>query len=75
MRSLLTALVSDDQLSVLFTSLAVGESMTLLSAAPLMQLAFSFGLQKGGLLISLPFFIVASLYGGSVLLLAFITFR
>lgn len=75
MRSLLAALVADDQLSLLFTTIAVFEAAALLTAAPLLQLLFSAGLQHGGLAMSLPFFAVAVLYGIATLALSLCTFN
>ena len=66
MRSLLTDLISEDQLSVLFTSMAVFEGMAALSAAPILQMSFSWGLQIGGLMVSLPFFITAVFYASAL---------
>lgn len=63
MRSLLTSLISTDQLSILFTSITVFEAISLLAAAPLLQMSLSWGLQAGGLFIGMPFFIAAVLYG------------
>lgn len=75
MRSLLAALVAGDQLSLLFTIIAVFEAAALSTAAPLLQLLFSAGLQHGGLVMSLPFLAVAVLYGIATLALSFCTFN
>lgn len=75
MRSLLTALVADDKLSLLFTTIAIFEASALLTAAPLLQLLFAEGLQHDGLLMSLPFFTVAILYGFATLALSLCTFE
>ncbi|ATY67241.1 Major facilitator superfamily general substrate transporter [Cordyceps militaris] len=75
MRSLLTALVTDDQLSLLFTTIAVFEASALLTAAPLLQFLFAKGLQYGGLMISLPFFTVAVFYGCATMALSLCTFK
>jgi hypothetical protein len=66
MRSLLTNLIAENQLSILFTSIAVFEGLAALGAAPVLQMSFSWGLQMGGLMVSLPFFITGVLYASAL---------
>lgn len=63
MRSYLTSLVPRDRIATLFTTIALFEGLSGFILPPLLGYAFSFGLVKGGLVVSLPFFIVASIYG------------
>lgn len=74
MRSLVTALVPDDQLSILFTSITVFESIATLGAAPLLQLSYSWGVERGGLMQSVPYFITTALYCLAGLALCVTTF-
>lgn len=60
--SLLTYLVVDDQISLLFTVVAVFDGLAVMIFSPLLQISFSCGLGVGGLAVSTPFFLVAALY-------------
>jgi hypothetical protein len=53
--------VSKDHIAFLYTTMALFEGLTSLAASPLLGLAFSAGLETGGLAVALPFFIAASL--------------
>lgn len=63
MRSFLTSLVPEDRIATLFTTIALFEGLSGFVFPPLLGYAFSFGLGKGGATVSLPFFIVACIYG------------
>lgn len=62
MRSFLTSLVPGDRIATLFTTIALFEGLSGFILPPLLGYAFSFGLGRGGAVVSLPFFIVAGIY-------------
>lgn len=55
-------LVSKHEIGLLYTIMAILDSIGALASTPLLAYSFSYGLSKGGLLIGLPFFIVATMY-------------
>lgn len=63
MRSFLTSLVPQNRIATLFTTIALFEGVSGFIFPPLLGFAFSSGLREGGLAVSLPFFIVAVIYG------------
>jgi sugar phosphate permease len=62
LRSFLTMLVSKDEIGLLFTLMSLIDSVGALAATPAMALAFSFGIQKGGMWIALPFFLTSVIF-------------
>ena len=64
LRSFLTSLVPRDEMALLFTMIGVFESVGALVGSPLLALAFSTGIRKGGVMTGLPFFCAAIIYGG-----------
>ncbi|CAN8097742.1 unnamed protein product [Discula destructiva] len=68
MRAFLTSLVPEDRIATLFTTIALFEGLSGFIVPPLLGYAFSIGLGLGGLAMSIPFFIVASIYGLGFLL-------
>jgi MFS-type transporter involved in bile tolerance (Atg22 family) len=65
LRSYMTSLVPRDETALLFTMIGVFESVGALIGSPLLALAFSAGISKGGMLTGLPFFCAAVIYGVS----------
>jgi MFS-type transporter involved in bile tolerance (Atg22 family) len=65
LRSFLTSLVPRDETALLFTMISVFESVGALVGSPLLALAFSTGISRGGILTGLPFFCAAIIYGAS----------
>jgi MFS family permease len=63
MRSYMTSLVPRDEMALLFTMIGVFESIGALVGSPLLALAFSAGISKGGILTGLPFYCAAVIYG------------
>lgn len=63
LKSLLTSLIPQDQISLLFTVINVFEGVAVMLASPILHMFFSWGIHMGGILISLPFYIAACLYG------------
>lgn len=63
MRSFLTSLVSRKSIALLYTTMALFEGTAVLGAAPLLGLTFSAGVELGGLVVGLPFFVSAGIYG------------
>lgn len=62
LRSVLTSPVAEDQITFLFTTISVFNSLAVLASAPLLQLSYSWGVNIGGLAASIPFFILTGLY-------------
>ncbi|QDS76647.1 hypothetical protein FKW77_008143 [Venturia effusa] len=62
MRSFMTTLVPKHEIGLLYTIMAIFDSIGALTATPLLAYSFSYGISKGGMLIGLPFFIVAIIY-------------
>ncbi|RDI82394.1 hypothetical protein Vi05172_g7742 [Venturia inaequalis] len=62
MRSFMTSLVPQHEIGLLYTVMAIFDSIGALTATPLLAYSFSYGISKGGMLIGLPFFIVAGMY-------------
>jgi len=58
----MTSLVPRNEIGLLYTIMAMIDSIGALSATPLLAYSFAYGLSKGGMLIGLPFFIVAGMY-------------
>lgn len=58
----MTKLVPKHEIGLLYTIMAILDSIGALASTPLLAYSFSYGLSKGGLLIGLPFFIVATMY-------------
>lgn len=67
LRSFLTSLVPSDEMALLFTMIGVFESVGALVGSPLLALAFSTGIRRGGIMTGLPFFCAAIIYGVSAL--------
>jgi len=67
LRSFLTSLVPRDEIALLFTMISVFESVGALVGSPLLALAFSTGIHKGGVMTGLPFFCAAIIYAVSAL--------
>jgi hypothetical protein len=61
----MTSLVPRDETALLFTMIGVFESIGALIGSPLLALAFSAGISKGGILTGLPFYCAAVIYGMS----------
>jgi hypothetical protein len=59
----MTSLVSREDTALLFTMIGVFDSIGGLIGAPLLALSFSAGINKGGLLMGLPFYCAAVIYG------------
>jgi len=62
MRAFLTSFVQNDQVTILYTTIAVVEGLASIAASPILGLTFSAGIMWGGIGIALPFFIAALLY-------------
>lgn len=71
LKSLLTSLIPQDQISLLFTVINVFEGVAVMLASPILHMSFSWGIHTGGMLISLPFYIAACLYGMAAIALSF----
>lgn len=61
-RSLITSLVLPDQVGVLYTSLAVVQSVGILIAGPLFANTFRWGMKLGETWLGLPFFAASVMY-------------
>lgn len=62
LRSFMASLVSREDTALLFTMIGVFDSIGALLGAPLLALSFSAGIEKGGLLLGLPFYCAAGVY-------------
>lgn len=58
----MTSLVPKNEIGLLYTIMVIFDSIGALTATPLLAYSFSYGISKGGMLIGLPFFIVAVMY-------------
>jgi hypothetical protein len=63
MRAFLTSLIPKHDVALLYTLIGTAGAIGNLFAAPLLQLTLSAGIRVGGMLLGLPFFVVAALYG------------
>ena len=61
-RSFVTSLVEKDEIGLLYSVIGMIDSVGTLVATPLVTIAFSFGVRRGGLLMGLPFFVVGALF-------------
>ena len=59
----MTTLVPEQDVALLYTLFGTAGAIGALTTAPLLQLSLAFGIQKGGAVIGLPFFVIAALYG------------
>ena len=62
MRAFLTSLVPGNNITTLYTTMALIEGTASIAASPLIGLTFAAGINIGGLGLGLPFFIAAGLY-------------
>lgn len=62
-RSYMTTLVPEQDVALLYTLLGTAGAIGSLIAAPLLQFTLAIGIQAGGMLIGLPFFVIAAMYG------------
>lgn len=63
LRAYLTALVPKHDLALLYTLIGTAGAIGSLFAAPLLQVTLALGIRAGGMLMGLPFFVDAFLYG------------
>ncbi|KIW04569.1 hypothetical protein, variant 1 [Verruconis gallopava] len=68
MRSYMTALVPEHDIALLYTLIGTAGAIGNLFASAVLQLTLAVGIRAGGMLVGLPFFLIASLYGINVLL-------
>ena len=61
-RSFLTSLVPKHETALLYTMFSLFASLGMLSGAPLLSYAFSFGIRLGGWMLGLPFFVATFMY-------------
>lgn len=67
LRSLLSSLVPDNHLSILFTTVALFEGLASILFTTILSLSFAHGIERGGSAVALPFFVSASLYAIAVI--------
>jgi acyl CoA:acetate/3-ketoacid CoA transferase alpha subunit len=59
----MTTLVPESDVALLYTLFGTAGAVGSLVAAPLLQGTLAIGIQVGGMLIGLPFFVIAAFYG------------
>lgn len=62
LRSLLASLVPQENFGLLYTTMALFDGVTSLLAPIVFGLSFSWGIEKGGYAVALPYFIAFGLY-------------
>jgi hypothetical protein len=69
LRAYLTALVPKHDVALLYTLIGTAGAIGSLLAAPSLQLSLAAGIRVGGMLLGLPFFVIAALYGLNTILI------
>lgn len=64
----MTTLVPPQDVALLYTLFGTAGAIGSLIASPLLQLSLSIGIRAGGMMVGLPFFVIAALYGLNTIL-------
>lgn len=67
LQSFLTGSVEPEEITLLYTSISILDSLGSLVAAPLLGSLLAAGIHIGGIALGLPFFAAAALYGVSAI--------